>query len=60
MASRALQGDGSLSIVGAATSLLALVALALNDTLGWWWADRAAALVVAAIAAAEAWQTKPR
>jgi divalent metal cation (Fe/Co/Zn/Cd) transporter len=60
MASRALQGDGTLSAIGAATSLLALAALALYDTLGWWWADRIAALVVAAVAAAEAWHTAPR
>jgi len=60
MGSRALMGDGALSGIGAATSLLALVALALNDTLGWWWADRATALAVAAIAAAEAWHTLPR
>src|SRR5207253_921567 len=36
MASRALQGDGTLSGIGAATSALALTAL----LLGWWWADR--------------------
>lgn len=60
MGSRALQGDGALSGIGAATSLLALAALALYDTLGWWWADRIAALIVAVIAAAEAWHTKPR
>jgi divalent metal cation (Fe/Co/Zn/Cd) transporter len=60
MGSRALIGDGTLSGIGAATSLLALVALALYHTLGWWWADRAAALAVAAIAAAEAWHTIPR
>jgi divalent metal cation (Fe/Co/Zn/Cd) transporter len=58
MASRALQGDGALSGVGAATSLLALTALVLYHTLGWWWADRAAALIVAAIAAG-AWHTAP-
>jgi divalent metal cation (Fe/Co/Zn/Cd) transporter len=59
MGSRALQGDGSLSGIGAATSLLALTALALYDTLGWWWADRLAALLVAALAATEAWHTAP-
>jgi divalent metal cation (Fe/Co/Zn/Cd) transporter len=59
MASRALQGDGTLSGIGAATSLLALTALALYHTLGWWWADRAAALIVAAIAAIGAWRTAP-
>ena len=60
MASRALQGDGTLSGIGAATSLLALVALVLYHALGWWWADRVAALVVALIATAEAWHTAPR
>lgn len=60
MTSRALQGDGALSAIGAATSLLALAALMLYDTLGWWWADRIAALIIAGIAAAEAWHTAPR
>ena len=60
IASRALQGDGALSGIGAATSLLALTALVLYRTVGWWWPDPAAALIVAAIAAAEAWQTAPR
>jgi divalent metal cation (Fe/Co/Zn/Cd) transporter len=60
LGSRALQGDGSLSGIGAATSLLALAALLLNDALGWWWADRIAALVVACAAAAEAWHTAPK
>ena len=59
MASRALQGDGTLSGIGAATSLLALTALVLYHVLGWWWADRASALAVAAIAAVEAWHTAP-
>ena len=59
MGSLALQGDGTLSGIGAATSLLALAALVLNDALGWWWADRIAALIVAAVAAAEAWHTAP-
>jgi hypothetical protein len=48
MASRALQGDGTLSGIGAATSLLALTASALYH-----------ALIVAAIAAAGAWHTAP-
>ena len=60
MSSRALQGDGALSAIGAATSLLALTALALYATLGWWWADRIAALVVAVVAGVEAWHTAPR
>jgi divalent metal cation (Fe/Co/Zn/Cd) transporter len=57
MASRAPHGDGALSGIGAASSLLALTALVLYDALGWWQADRVAALIVAAIAAAEAWHT---
>jgi divalent metal cation (Fe/Co/Zn/Cd) transporter len=60
MASRALQGVGALSGIGAATSLLTLAALVLYDTLGWWWADRIAALIVAGAAAAAAWHTAPR
>ncbi len=60
MASRALQGDGALSGIGAATSLLALISLALYLALGWWWADRIVALAVAVVAAAEAWHTAPR
>lgn len=60
MASRALQGDGTLSGIGAATGLLALAALVLYHALGWWWADRVAALLIAAIAAVEAWHTAPR
>jgi divalent metal cation (Fe/Co/Zn/Cd) transporter len=59
MGSRALQGDGTLSGIGAVTSLLALAALALNSALGWWWADRVAALIVAVVAAVEAWHTAP-
>jgi divalent metal cation (Fe/Co/Zn/Cd) transporter len=59
MASPALQGDGALSAIGAVTSLLALTGLAFYSALGWWWADRVAALIVAAVAAAEAWRTAP-
>ena len=54
MASHALEGDGALSAIGAATGLLALTGLVLYQALGWWWADRVAALVVAALAALEA------
>ena len=59
MDSRALRGDGTLSGIGAATSFLALAALIVYQLLEWWWADRIAALIVAAVAAAEAWRTTP-
>jgi divalent metal cation (Fe/Co/Zn/Cd) transporter len=52
--SRALRGDGTLSGIGAAIALLALIGLVLDRSFGWWWADRVTALIVAAIAAAEA------
>jgi divalent metal cation (Fe/Co/Zn/Cd) transporter len=60
MGSRALEGDGALSAIGAATSLLALTGLALCRVLGWWWPDRVAGLAVAALPAAEAWRIAPR
>ena len=59
MGSRALRGDGALSGIGAATSLLALAAIGLQNALGWWWADRVAAMAVALIALAEARHTAP-
>jgi len=60
IASRALRGDSTLSGIGAATSFLAITALVVYQLLGWWWADRATALVVAAVAGIEAWRTVPR
>jgi len=54
LGSRALRGDGTLSGVGAAIALLAIAGLLANRTLGWWWADPTAALVVAAVAGLEA------
>jgi divalent metal cation (Fe/Co/Zn/Cd) transporter len=37
MTSRALQGDGALSGIGAATSFLAIAALILYQLADWWW-----------------------
>jgi len=53
LGSNALKGDGTLSEIGAALGFLALAGLLANHFLGWWWADRVAALVVAAVAALE-------
>jgi divalent metal cation (Fe/Co/Zn/Cd) transporter len=41
-------------------AIVVAVALVLFHTLGWWWADRIAALIVAAVAAVEAWHTAPK
>ncbi len=55
LGSLALRGDSTLSAIGAATGLLALVGLVLFRAFGWWWADRVVALVVGALAAAESY-----
>jgi len=52
--SHALKGDGTLGAMGAVLGCLALLGLLGDQLLGWWWADRAAALAVAAVAVAEA------
>ena len=52
--SHALKGDGTLSGIGAALGFIAVGGLLANQFLGWWWADRVAALGIAVIAAAEA------
>jgi divalent metal cation (Fe/Co/Zn/Cd) transporter len=59
MSSRALLGDAALSGIGAATSFLAIPALMLYQLLGWWWADRITAIIVASVAGTEAWRTIP-
>ena len=52
--SAALEGDGALSIIGAALGAISLLALLADRFLSWWWADRVAALAASSIAAAEA------
>ena len=52
--SRALRGDSVLTGASSILALLTLVALVLNRALGWWWADAAAALAIAAALATEA------
>lgn len=54
LSSSALKGDGTLSGIGAFLGLLALIGLLANRYLGWWWADRVAALGAALIALLEA------
>jgi divalent metal cation (Fe/Co/Zn/Cd) transporter len=52
--SRALSGDGVLTMAGAALAAITLVALLLTSALGWWWADPLAALIIALALAVEA------
>ena len=54
LSSSALRGDGTLSGIGATLGVLALAGLLANRYLGWWWADRVAALGAAGIALFEA------
>ena len=53
LSSGALRGDGILTLAAAALAAITLTALLVNSTLGWWWADPAAALVIGAALAAE-------
>lgn len=59
LANRPLIADAAESVFCAFTSAAALAGVGLNAWLGWWWADPAAALVIAALAVREgieAWQ----
>lgn len=53
LGSNALVAESSETMVCAYLSVAVLIGLVLNATVGWWWADPVAALVVAAIAARE-------
>lgn len=48
LGSRALRGDSILTGAGAVLATLALLGLVLERTLGWWWADPVAALLITA------------
>ena len=50
---RVLEAEARFSLVDAALSATVLLGLVLDHGLGWWWADPAIALVVAAVAARE-------
>jgi divalent metal cation (Fe/Co/Zn/Cd) transporter len=51
--SPALRGDAILMLASAALAATTLVALLLNAGLGWWWADPAVAILIAAALAIE-------
>ena len=53
MGSRTVVADSSQTLLCSYLSVVLLVGLVANATLGWWWADPIAALVIAALAARE-------
>jgi divalent metal cation (Fe/Co/Zn/Cd) transporter len=53
LGNRTLIADSAETAFCATTSAAALAGIGLNATLGWWWADPVAALVIAALAARE-------
>ena len=55
LASGALAAESRQTEVCAYLSAILLVGLGLNASLGWWWADSAAALVMAPLIAREGW-----
>jgi hypothetical protein len=51
--SSALRGDGVLSLAGAVLAAATLLSLVLEASLGWWWSDPVAALLISAILVSE-------
>lgn len=58
--SHALKGDGTLSNIGSALGLIAVLGLLANQYLGWWWADRSAAIGISIVAGLEAFRVLRR
>ena len=56
LGSAAVEGDGTQTLLCTYLSAVLLVGLVLNATLGWFWADPVAALIIAAVAAREGWE----
>ncbi len=57
LASAATVSEAAQNQICAYLSLALLAGLLLNATLGWWWADPAAALAIGAVAAKEGWES---
>ena len=53
LGSRALRADSLLTVSGVALATIALMGLILQRTVGWWWADPVAALVIAVFLAVQ-------
>ena len=56
LGSEPLEAEARMSIIDAALALGVLIGLAANALFGWWWADPAAALLVAVAAAHEGFE----
>jgi divalent metal cation (Fe/Co/Zn/Cd) transporter len=57
LASRALRADSILTAVAAVLAAISLGGLAASETLGLWWADAVAALVVGFVVVREGWSS---
>jgi divalent metal cation (Fe/Co/Zn/Cd) transporter len=57
LGSRALRGDGVLSLAGAILAAATLASLILDAAFDWWWADAAAALLISAMLLTEGVRT---
>jgi divalent metal cation (Fe/Co/Zn/Cd) transporter len=53
LGSHALRNDALLTAAAAALAFVALAAIGLSSALGWWWADAAGSVVIAAVLARE-------
>lgn len=56
LGSASVVADSKQTLICTYLSAVLLVGLVLNATLGWWWADPAAALVIAGFAVREGWE----
>lgn len=56
LGSGAVEGDGTQTLLCTYLSAVLLIGLVLNATLGWFWADPVAALIIGAVAAREGWE----
>ncbi len=57
LGSGALRADSLLTAVAALLALISLVSLGASEAFGFWWADAAAALIVAVIVLREGWSS---
>jgi hypothetical protein len=58
LGSRTAVADSKQTLLCTYLSAALLLGLVANSVLGWWWADPAAALVIAAVAVNEGWRTR--